>query len=184
MNERRDNMLKMMKEHANDVHPTKDGNHSIILYQLIEDKQGYEALMDHLQKEFAIETLLFLTEMIQLKDWLVFNHIESKQIFERALILPNTIPQSSIIGECTKHATNVTEDFYVIYVKIYEKYICKDKSPLEINIPYSVYRWLNEYYKEITSTTGKDLSIEKIWDALLLATAEILSLLQYSAIRC
>ena len=123
--------------------------------------------------------------MIQLKEWLVFIDIECKQIFERTVNLPNTIPTSSIIGECSKQTTtNSMEDFYVIYVKIYDKYICKDKSPLEINISYSVYKPLNGYYKEIISTTGKELSIEKIWNALTFAIAEIASLLQHSANRC
>ena len=40
----------------------------------MQDKNGYEALMDHLERG-AVENLLFLTEMIQFRD-----HIKQKYV--------------------------------------------------------------------------------------------------------
>ena len=84
------------------------------LYILMQDKNGYEALMDHLEAEFAVENLLFLTEMIQFRDYLLdkdeefFDDGNVKMIFEnKNIILPKNTPKSPIIYPDDAGAVNI-----------------------------------------------------------------------------
>ena len=71
---KRDKFLSMVNERlSNKVIRSRleEKEHDVTLIQLIENKNGYRLFMRHLQSEFAIENLLFLTEVIKYKESLM-----------------------------------------------------------------------------------------------------------------
>ena len=111
INERRNKLLNITKY--------MEPRSSRPLYQLIQRNKGYEALMTQMEKEFAVENLLFLTEMIQFRDYLIENSLylnDMNQIFQgQNVSLPNKVPLSPIIesvhnnngDDMTSHVYNI-----------------------------------------------------------------------------
>ena len=187
--------------------------------------------MDHLESEFAVENILFLTEMIEFRDLLRDKYAsfleddEVMKIFKAKNInLPKDTPKSPIIypsndnhnklnvmirmdsvafGEFKKVSSapttpsgddmNTLDERERIFMLLYRKYIDKYNAALEINISYTLHTTLKHYYMIIANKmeplTSEIDSIEviefvTIWNSLVLATREILSILQHSAQRC
>ena len=141
-NERRDK--KIMKKSKTESHVQK-------LYGLMQDKNGYEALMDHLEHEFSVENLLFLTEMIQFRDFLKAKYVylsdkDALKLFENDDIkLPENAPKSEIFINANDKCLDPME----IFVSLYQKYIEKYKSDLEVNISYGLNIRLTKHYQSI-----------------------------------
>eukprot|EP00485_Elphidium_margaritaceum_P000094 CAMPEP_0202693360 /NCGR_PEP_ID=MMETSP1385-20130828/7503_1 /ASSEMBLY_ACC=CAM_ASM_000861 /TAXON_ID=933848 /ORGANISM="Elphidium margaritaceum" /LENGTH=191 /DNA_ID=CAMNT_0049349031 /DNA_START=738 /DNA_END=1313 /DNA_ORIENTATION=- len=164
------------------------------LFDMIGDEDGYEALMDHLQAEFCVENLLFLTELIQFRDHLtgcgMMQRYSLRDISAtKELNVPISIPKSPLLQQTqlnTRDDDDDTQTFFDFFVAIYEKYIC-DRSNLQINISYTKRQALaHEYNSQLQRQRqqSSNVSVETIWDALVLSAGEIISLLHHSAGRC
>eukprot|EP01084_Bolivina_argentea_P037523 69425_1 len=180
-NERRDKKIKKNTK--------KSGNETKQqLFDLMQDKNGYEALMDHLEQEFAVENILYLSEMIQFRDYLnekhngFFNDPNVNRIFEnKSIFLPKDVPKSPIIYPNTGQVNVMVQlddtahsemkkiqsvDFDVgtiddterIFVLLYKKYIDKYNADLEINISYSIHNTLKNYYGFVSKKLNQTLN--------------------------
>eukprot|EP01084_Bolivina_argentea_P283664 485896_1 len=162
MNERRDKQIEQRLKESNMNSVQK-------LYALMCDTNGYEALMDHLEKEFAVENLLYLTEIIQFRDYLTakdntfFENDNVTNLFgNKNINLPSDIPKSIIIPDIEENddelnspnttivwSSNDYETEYNIFMALYKKYIDKYEAQLEINISYSINLSLKKCYDEL-----------------------------------
>eukprot|EP01083_Nonionella_stella_P113004 332952_1 len=111
---------------------------------------NYNAFMSFLAREFSIENLLFLTEYVQLKEYIVgtLNMIEVQaqvQGYCDALCLPqcSEFPVSDIVTKYEESIAHKTLDggtcFMHAVTSLYKKYVWRGTATHEINISYSVH---------------------------------------------
>jgi len=102
----------------------KDGvNIKDVFQEVLSEQKMYSLLMEHLRREFSIENLLFLTELVELQAFLLKYHcISNNEIFLNVKT-PDFLQPSSIIEPFTKGN----------YSKILRKAYHNDKKSTEKN---------------------------------------------------
>ena len=106
----------------------------LTLNQCLRNEDGFLVFTRHINKEFAIENILFLVEVYQLKCRIaellgddVINADDANDIFSN-ITFPESIPQSTIIAKLDK-----TEMIHKCAAQLFIKYIC-DQGYFAINI--------------------------------------------------
>ena len=137
--------------------------------------------MAHLKKELSMESLLFVTIMLQWQHFLIKYHfwdIHNKNcvyILEPnyALKLPKNVPKSPLIKQLKnnnnldKKKRNKNFDIFVsLFEQIYKEYIETNRAPYEINISYPIRRKVQKYVqfinKQKSNTDG--FFIESVYE--------------------
>ena len=163
--------------------------------------------MRHCEKAFCIENMLFVTLMIQLKQWMTDNGLTSTQqtesgtseiygiLEQQPIQLPHNVPISSIINIANKNIkinkdTNngdvhndkilvVYKQFCFIYQNTYKQYIEDGIAPFEINISFDDREQCKLDY--LQTINGNDefvyQSFLEIWSNLVKTTDSVFELL-------
>lgn len=105
----------------------EDENDHLTLYEMLSSSLTYNAFINHLSKEYSIECLLSLTEMIQFREYLI-HKLYSKGFEDDKLriVLASDIPKSYIVEN---KQWDDKEKAYLLYTK----YI-RSGAELQINI--------------------------------------------------
>ena len=117
---------------------TTDKNSRFHLKQCIQNKDGFLVFARHINKEFAIESILFLVEIYQfkmkLKQIFGVNNIKkdvANDIFEELSFPDEVMPSSTLIENMD------TENIYYVVAQLFVKYI-EENGYFAINASFGV----------------------------------------------
>lgn len=170
--------------HSGTVSSYTSNKNKELFYKLISKQKGFHAFMLHLSKEFSMETLLFLIEVIQFQNYIkshcnhdLFSDKPGTSLYEK-IVFPPDIPKSDIVyaDDFKMNGDNNNNDHILLYslkikaIQIYRKYI-KPQSELEINISYHGRRILTKLmgHDEVTqawliNNTNPPLQFKELLD--------------------
>lgn len=142
--------------------------------------------MEHVQKRFCNENLLFLTIMLQWQDFLIKNGYWGNTVKENTncrlvnidgndnIILPYSVPISPIVYNLSKSSDSNTlnssdeanvfrfDIFIPCFASLYQEYIEMGKAPLEINISYEQRQKIQKFYYKIFDKKKFDKDMREI----------------------
>jgi len=171
--------------------PVQSENHSLQIYDILQDKELIDLFMQHLIEEFSMECLLSVIEFQQFKSYSMQQlNINTTDMGDaiKTVIFPDNVPQSNIVyndhGEETEGEGDMLLLFKIKAYKLYEKYI-KIGTEFEINISYrtrGTLQYLMKDYDQWISDQNRidSLDLVKIFES---AETEMIKLLNHSKYR-
>ena len=131
---------------------TENYNHNAnrdLFFKLLSSSQGVHAFINHLSKEFSVETLLFIIEVIQFQNYIkdrckydLMPEIPGSSLYEK-ISFPADMPQSDIVFTADIDERDLLYSLKLKAVRLFEKYI-RTQSGLEVNISYRCRQRLTE----------------------------------------
>ena len=166
--------------------------------------------MNHCQKEFSMENILFVTIMIEWQDYLMNNGYWNDELDnplrreitcqyvenQERIILPKTVPISPIIHDIEMIKTKVDTDddkkdikydkFSHSFEQLYCQYIERGKAPLELNISSDLRNSLQIRYQRMKNNgnTINEQLFWKIWYELTIVCNQVFDMLMPLLTRC
>ena len=120
---------------------SQTSNKDISWQDVIKTNDGFEQFTCFLEREFAVENILYLCEYIQLKQVMIQkealrNIIENDLELTYSLILPETIPKSIIAKRLSEfiHNESIKQAYIEACAQLFIKYIDPSTASLEVNI--------------------------------------------------
>eukprot|EP01084_Bolivina_argentea_P113711 202621_1 len=173
----------LQRQLSNLIKPESKFNTYVSWKQITGEMKGYEHFCNFLEKEFAIENLMFITEYIMIKNIMKQNgkfHIDELEL-KYELNIPSTLETSLIASDFKNN-----EIFIEAVHRVYCKYINPSTANMEVNLSYDTRSQLTVVFAQFGNMDNYELCqvndnhISKIMKLLERAVREISVLLNHS----